>query len=107
VVKTGIIDDDDIAWVQLRTRHFSNHISNKSRLHEPVKVIGANNFPCLRAAIQLTRSVRVFLFESIEALPNLTVAIRVVLSVINARFIDIDNLTRSYLSSICLGIHGA
>ena len=35
-----------------------NHISNKSRLQLPTKVIGANTVPDLSAAIQLTRSVR-------------------------------------------------
>ena len=39
-------------------RHFSSHISNKSRLHVPVNVIGANISFSLSAAIQLTLSVR-------------------------------------------------
>jgi len=34
-----------------------NQISNKSLLHEPLKVRGANIFPSFNAAIQLTLSV--------------------------------------------------
>ncbi len=73
-------------------KHCSSHISNKSRLHEPAKVIGANRFPSLRAAIQLTRESAFARFELIKPLPNLAVTIWVVFSIIDACLINIDNL---------------
>ncbi len=87
------------------SRHCSNHTSNKSRLHEPTNVIGANSVLCLRAAIQLIRSVRLpnlrrFVCGGIiprknrgmKALPNFAVAVRIIIPIVDEAGIDIDHL---------------
>jgi len=63
-------------------------------LHEPSNDIGANKLPSFRAAIPLTRERTFTRVEGIEALPNLAVAVRIVISVVDTYFIDISNLMR-------------
>jgi len=57
-------------------------------------VIGANKLPSFRAAIQLIRERAFTRFEGIEAFPNLAVAVGIVISIIDACFIDIGDLMR-------------
>lgn len=73
-------------------RHSANQISNNSRLQLPTNVIGANKLPDLSAAIQLTRGRALARFESIEPLPNFTVAVRIIVAIVDACFIDINDL---------------
>jgi len=44
MMETGIIDNDHLPDSNCGKRHSSNHISNKSRLHDPEKVMGAKMF---------------------------------------------------------------
>ena len=80
----------------MATDTHKSHISNKSRLQAPEKVIGAAEASLLKSS-NPTDSLSAFTrFECDRALPNLAVTVGILIPVVNPRLIDVYHLTTRF-----------
>jgi len=93
-METSIINDNHIARLQLRQQTLLEPDLEQTPIAGTLKRHGSNQLPLLKCRNPTHSIGTLARFEGMEALPYLTVAIRILLSVVNSRLIDVDQLSR-------------